>query len=67
LCNSIVGATFLTMLNVLGPANTFWLYGGLNVLFIVFLFLFVPETKGVSLEKIENNLMSGKRLVNIGR
>ncbi len=67
LCNAIVGATFLTLLNVLGPANTFWLYGGLNVLFIIFLFTFVPETKGISLERIEENLMSGKRLINIGR
>ncbi|MFC1480129.1 sugar porter family MFS transporter [Candidatus Omnitrophota bacterium] len=67
LCNAIVGATFLTLLNVLGPSNTFWLYGSLNLLFIIFLFLFVPETKGVSLEKIERNLMSGKRLVRIGR
>jgi len=68
LCNAIVGATFLTLLKVLGPANTFWLYGGLNIIFIIVLFVFVPETKGVSLEKIERNLMSGKkRLVDIGR
>jgi SP family galactose:H+ symporter-like MFS transporter len=67
LCNSVVGATFLTMLGALGPANTFWLYGGLNLIFILVLFLFIPETKGVSLETIENNLMSGKKLVNIGR
>jgi len=67
LCNAVVGATFLTLLNVLGPAYTFWLYGSLNILFILFLLLFVPETKGVSLEKIESNLMSGKRLVRIGR
>lgn len=67
LCNAIVGATFLTLLQVLGPARTFWLYGGLNVIFIIVLLLFVPETKGVSLEKIEENLMSGKRLVKIGR
>ena len=67
LCNAIVGATFLTLLNVMGPAKTFWLYGGLNVMFILFLLAFVPETKGVSLEKIERNLLSGKRLVKIGR
>jgi len=67
LCNAIVGATFLTLLTVLGPARTFWLYGGLNLFFIVVLFLFIPETKGVSLETIEKNLLSGKRLVNIGR
>ncbi len=67
LCNAVVGATFLTMLNGLGSANTFWLYGGLNILFIAILFLFVPETKGVSLENIEANLLSGKRLARIGR
>lgn len=67
ICNTIVGATFLTMLKVLGPAHTFWIYGGLNVIFIIFLFLFVPETKGISLEKIERNLMSGKKLLKIGQ
>jgi len=67
LCNALVGMTFLTMLNAMGPAHTFWIYGGLNVLFMAALLLFVPETKGVSLEKIESNLMSGKRLVRIGR
>lgn len=67
LCNAVVGATFLSLLSGLGPAKTFWLYGGLNVIFIIFLFLFIPETKGVSLEVIENNLLSGKKLVNIGR
>ena len=68
LCNAIVGATFLTLLGTFGPAHTFWLYGGLNILFIIFLVFFVPETKGISLEKIESNLMSGKkRLAEIGR
>ncbi len=66
-CNAIVGMTFLTFLKVLGPAQTFWMYGGLNILFIIVLILFVPETKGVSLERIEQNLMSGKRLAKIGR
>jgi SP family galactose:H+ symporter-like MFS transporter len=67
-CNAIVGATFLTMLSAMGPAHTFWLYGAVNVLFIAYLLFFVPETKGVTLEKIESNLMSGnKPLVKIGR
>ncbi len=51
--------TFLSLLQDLGAGNTFLLYGGLNVLFIIFFLLFVPETKGVSLEKIESNLLSG--------
>lgn len=65
--NAIVGQTFLTMLATFGGGNTFLLYGGLNVLFIVFFLIFVPETKGISLEQIERNLMSGLKLRKIGR
>jgi SP family galactose:H+ symporter-like MFS transporter len=67
IANAIVGMTFLTLLKDLGSGNTFLLYGGLNVLFIIFFVLFVPETKGVSLEKIESNLLSGLPLRKIGR
>jgi SP family galactose:H+ symporter-like MFS transporter len=63
----IVGATFLTLLNGIGNAQTFWLYAGLNVVFLVFTFALVPETKNISLEQIERNLMAGKPLRRIGR
>jgi len=33
----------------------------------VYFILFVPETKGITLEKIEANLLSGKPLRKIGR
>ncbi|MEA9391710.1 sugar porter family MFS transporter [Acerihabitans sp. TG2] len=66
IANMIVGATFLTMLNQLGNANTFWVYAGLNVLFILLTFWLIPETKNISLEHIERNLMTGKRLRDIG-
>lgn len=65
--NFIVGATFLTLLNTMGNAQTFWLYGALNALFILVTLVLVPETKGVSLESIERKLMGGKRLREIGR
>jgi SP family galactose:H+ symporter-like MFS transporter len=65
--NAIVGQTFLTLLSSFGNGNTFLLYGGLNVLFVIFFLFFVPETKGVSLEKIETNLLAGKPLRKIGR
>jgi MFS transporter, SP family, galactose:H+ symporter len=64
--NGIVGITFLKLLNGLGPDNTFFLYGGLEALFFVFFVLFVPETKGVSLEQISANLLAGKPLREIG-
>ena len=63
----IVGATFLTMLNTLGNANTFWVYGALNLFFIVLTLWLIPETKNVSLEHIERNLLGGKKLRNIGQ
>lgn len=66
IANMIVGATFLTMLNSLGSANTFWVYGGLNILFIFLTLWLIPETKNVSLEHIERNLMKGRPLREIG-
>lgn len=64
--NMIVGATFLTMLDTLGNANTFWIYGALNLVFILITIRVVPETKGVTLEHIEHNLMQGKPLRELG-
>ncbi len=53
--NWLVAVTFLTLLNRAGPANTFWLYGVISVAAFVFCYLFVPETKGRTLEQIEHH------------
>ena len=66
IANMIVGATFLSLLNGIGHAATFWLYAALNLLFLIFTYALVPETKGVTLEQIERKLMSGVRLRDIG-
>lgn len=66
IANMIVGATFLTMLNTLGSAHTFWIYAGLNLVFIFITIALIPETKNISLEHIERNLMAGKPLREIG-
>lgn len=65
--NFVVGATFLTLLNSFGHAQTFWLYAGFNVIFIGITVFLVPETKNITLEFIERNLMAGKPLRKIGR
>lgn len=67
LCNAVVGATFLTLLKTLGNDYTFWLFALMNVLFLLTVFGFCPETKGKSLEEIEENLMAGKSLRNLGQ
>lgn len=67
IANMCVGATFLTLLQILGSSNTFWLYAALNAAFILFVVAFIPETRGVSLESIETKLNQGLRLRDIGR
>ncbi len=64
--NFVVGLTFLTLLNTFGHAQTFWLYAGFNALFIIITLALVPETKGVTLENLERNLMAGRKLRSIG-
>lgn len=65
--NFVVGFTFLSLLNNFGHAQTFWLYASFNVLFLFFTFFLVPETKNITLEHIERNLMAGKPLRKIGQ
>ncbi|UTB32596.1 MAG: MFS transporter [Methanobacterium sp. ERen5] len=51
--NLIVAITFLTIIELLGASGTFWLYGVIAVLSLLFVYYRVPETKGKSLEEIE--------------
>jgi SP family sugar porter-like MFS transporter len=46
--------TFPLLNNGLGVSGTFWLYGIICVLGTIFIFAKLPETKGKSLEEIEN-------------
>ncbi len=43
--NMIIGATFLTLLDSIGAAGTFWLYTALNIAFVGITFWLIPETK----------------------
>jgi MFS transporter, SP family, galactose:H+ symporter len=53
--NFLVSLTFLTLVQMFGPSKTFWLYGALAVLAWIFSYNLVPETKGRTLEEIENS------------
>ncbi len=58
--NLVVSATFLTLVHRWGLGNTFWMYTALTLIGFVFAYFLVPETKGQSLESIEENLYSRK-------
>jgi sugar porter (SP) family MFS transporter len=57
--NFFVVASFPVLLNRIGGAYTFWIFGIVSILCLVFVYFFVPETKGISLETIENNWING--------
>jgi SP family arabinose:H+ symporter-like MFS transporter len=48
-----VTLTFLSIVEALGTANAFLLYAGLSLVTFLFVWRFVPETHGRSLEEIE--------------
>jgi sugar porter (SP) family MFS transporter len=58
--NWLVTITFLTLVQFVGPSGTFLIYFIIGIITILFVYNWIPETKGVSLEKIEANLYAGK-------
>ncbi|MBD3296434.1 MAG: sugar porter family MFS transporter [Candidatus Omnitrophica bacterium] len=57
--NFLIAMTFLTLINKLGKAGTFWLYALLGTGGWVFCFFMVPETRGHTLEEIEEHWRHG--------
>ena len=53
--NFLVSVTFLTLLELLGPSLTFWVYALLAIASWLFSYYLVPETKGRTLEEIEHS------------
>ncbi len=56
----------LTFMHDHGNASIFFLFSLLCVAAIVFVALFVPETRGITLEEIEYNLKTGKKMRHLG-
>jgi len=52
IANFAVSLTFLTLINILGSAGTFAIYGTLCIATLVFVRFVVPETRGKDLESI---------------
>lgn len=52
-CSFIVTKAFTYMIDSLTEAGTFWFFGIIMFISIIFVYKFVPETKGKSLEEIQ--------------
>ncbi len=57
--NFFVVGSFPILMHRIGGAYTFWGFAAVSFLCIVFVYFFVPETKGISLEQIESNWLRG--------
>lgn len=64
--NLTVSTTFLSLLHKLGASETFVIYAVTCMIGFVISYLWVPETKGVTLEQIENNIRNGYSVRDIG-
>ncbi|MGO0123202.1 sugar porter family MFS transporter [Desulfothermobacter acidiphilus] len=51
--NLLVSLTFLSLVQRLGMGNTMFIYAGMGVAALLFVYYLVPETKGKTLEEIE--------------
>ena len=54
LSNLVVAQTFLSLAGAVGAGPTFLIIAGIAVLAFLFVFAFVPETKGLTFEEVEN-------------
>ena len=65
--NCLVTLTFLTLSRLIGVSGAFWLYGFFAVLTMLVFIKFIPETKGLSLEEIEEHWRSGESARDMGK
>uniref|UniRef100_A0A8C0U6L9 Solute carrier family 2, facilitated glucose transporter member 10 n=1 Tax=Cyanistes caeruleus TaxID=156563 RepID=A0A8C0U6L9_CYACU len=59
--NLLISLSFLDLIDAIGFSWMFLLYGLMGVMAVVFIYLFVPETKGQSLEEIDQQFCRKRR------
>lgn len=63
----LVMGNALSFMKAHGNASIFFVFGGFCVVAIIFVAMFVPETKGITLEEMEFNLKNGVALRKLGQ
>jgi sugar porter (SP) family MFS transporter len=58
--NFVITLVFLGLVDVLGQSGTFWLFAAIGIISFLFTLRLVPETKGLTLEQIEDHFKKGK-------
>jgi sugar porter (SP) family MFS transporter len=58
--NALVVWSFFKLTRIIGDAEVFWLFALIGLFGLLWGYYYIPETKGVSLEEIEEHWRSGK-------
>ncbi|MCK9412935.1 MAG: sugar porter family MFS transporter [Prolixibacteraceae bacterium] len=58
--NGLVAFTFLKLVNAFTISGAYWLYAIIGIAALIWGYYYIPETKGVTLEKIEDHWREGK-------
>ena len=67
LFNAVVTFTFLSLINILTATGAFLLYAAIGVIGLIWGYKYIPETKGVTLEEIEDHWRKGSKPRDIGK
>lgn len=59
----MITKTFVNLKDAIGNGETFWLFSGLTVAGVIFVFFIVPETKNKSLNEIQK-MLAGEKATN---
>jgi SP family galactose:H+ symporter-like MFS transporter len=65
--NLVIALTFLTLIQVIGKSGTFLFYALVGIAAWIFVYLLLPETKGRTLEDIEEHWRKGKHPRQMGK
>ncbi|MCP1270770.1 sugar porter family MFS transporter [Acetobacter cerevisiae] len=65
--NWLISNVFLSVMSVIGDFGIFWSLAGFNAVFFLIGYFLVPETKGCSLEEIEQRVKANLPLREIGQ
>ena len=64
--NALVSVSFFSLAATFGMPSVFGLFAAICVIALVFVVIYMPETRGRSLEEIEANLVAGKPVRRLG-
>lgn len=56
--NFVVSLVFLPIANAIGQGETFWIFGAISLLGLLFVVRYVPETKGRDFDEVNTDLQS---------